>query len=116
MLDVEGSYLAECFWPGVTPEAVQAADLRARRRVAQLHEEGFPLRYLGSLVVPGDEVVVFEFAAPSQEIVAQLCLEAELPVDRVVESVRLGKVGQTHGEAAGGGGRGPERDGAAGET
>jgi hypothetical protein len=60
-------------------------------RVAELCEQGSTLRYLGSVVVPGDEVVVFEFDAPSPEAVAQVCLEAELPVDRVVESVRLGR-------------------------
>jgi hypothetical protein len=85
------SYLAECFWPGVTREAVEAADRRARKRAAELHKKGSSIRYVGSLVMPGDEVVVFEFDATSEEAVAQLCQDAEIPVDRLVESVRVGQ-------------------------
>jgi hypothetical protein len=95
---VKGNYLAECFWPGVTREQVESADERARLRVAELSEHGLTLRYVGSLMLPGDEVVVFEFEASTRELVAQVCIEAELPVDRVVESVRLGHVGHTHAE------------------
>jgi hypothetical protein len=49
---MEATYLVECFWPGVTREAVEAANERARERAALLRREGSSLRFLGSLLVP----------------------------------------------------------------
>jgi len=78
-------FLVECFWPGVTRELVEAANARAR--TAALHSAS--LRFLGSLLVPGDEVVLFQFTAASSEDVVRTSREAELPFDRVAESVWL---------------------------
>ena len=84
---MEATYLVECFWPGVTQEAVEAANGRARERAAALGREGSSLRFLGSLFVPADEVVFFQFTATSSEEVARASLEAQLPFDRVALSV-----------------------------
>jgi hypothetical protein len=86
---VEATYLVECFWPGVTREAVEAANERARARAALLRREGSSVRFLGSLLVPADEVVFFQFTATSSEEVARASLEAQLPFDRVALSVWL---------------------------
>ena len=69
----------------MTRELVEAANERARG--AALHSTS--LRFLGSLLVPGDEVVLFEFTALSSEDVVRTSREAELPFDRVAESLRL---------------------------
>jgi hypothetical protein len=86
---METTYLVECFWPGVTREAVEAANARARDRAALLRREGSSLRFLGSLLVPDDEVVFFQFRATSSEEVARASLEAQLPFDRVAVSLWL---------------------------
>jgi hypothetical protein len=86
---VETTYLVECFWPGLTREAVEAANGRARERAAALREAGSSLRFLGSLLLPGDEVVFFQFAGASREEVVRASLEAALPFDRVAASVWL---------------------------
>src|SRR5260370_29119325 len=78
---MDATYLVECFWPGVTREVVEAANGRARERTAALRREGSSLRFLGSLLVPSDEVVFFQFLATSSEEVARVSLEAELPFD-----------------------------------
>jgi hypothetical protein len=83
------TYLVECFWPGVTREAVMAANARARERAAALRRTGSALRFLGSLLLPGDEVVFFQFSAASREEVTQASREAALPFDRVALSVWL---------------------------
>jgi len=86
---LEATYLVECFWPGVTREAVEAANGRARERAALLRQEGSSLRFLGSLLVPGDEVVFFQFTATSRDEVTRASREAELPFDRVAASLWL---------------------------
>ncbi len=83
-----GTYMAECFWPGVTDELVEDAALRARRAVAELKREGKPISYVGSILVPEDEVVFFQFEGPSADVVREASGRAELPIERVVESVR----------------------------
>ncbi len=78
-------FLVECFWPGVTRELVEAANARAR--AAALHSAS--LRFLGSLLVPGDEVVLFQFVAASSDEVVRTSREADLPFDRIAESLWL---------------------------
>jgi hypothetical protein len=82
------TYIAECFWPGVTDELVEDAGLRASRAVAELRSEGKPISYVGSILVPEDEVVFFQFEGPSADIVREASGRAELPIERVVESVQ----------------------------
>ena len=83
------TYLLECFWPGVTDETVRAAARRLRRAARELAGTGPPLRYLGSQLVPGDEVVFFEVEAGSEEAAGELARRAEIPVERVVGSLRV---------------------------
>jgi hypothetical protein len=77
-------YLAECFWPGVTEAAL--ADLDARVCAAV----GAEVRYLGSVLVPGDEVVLCFFEGASAEAVRALAEQAGVPFERIVPSVRGG--------------------------
>ena len=81
-------FLVECFWPGVTREQVEAANARAT--AVALHLAGSSLHFIGSLFLPGDEVVWFEFTGATQAEVVTASREAELPFDRVAESIRLG--------------------------
>jgi hypothetical protein len=83
-----GEYLVECFWPGVSIADVDRLDRRARVIARRSRRRGIPVRYLGSLLVPDDEVVLFEFQAGSAEIVAQTSAQTGLPFQRVVPAVR----------------------------
>jgi hypothetical protein len=80
---VDATYLVECFWPGVPSEGVKAATNRAHEQATALRREGSSLRFLGSLLIPSDEVVFFQFLAASTEEVIRASREAELPFDRV---------------------------------
>ena len=84
------TYLVECFWPGVTREAVEAAAERARTRAVALRREGSSLRFLGSLLIQADEVVFFQFSASTSDEVVRASRAAELPFDRVAASLWLG--------------------------
>jgi len=89
-------YLVECFWPGVTRAEVEAANTRARAAVRG--HRGDSLRFVGALLVPGDEVVWFQFSAGSSDEVVRTSLEAKLPFDRIAESLWLGPEGDGESE------------------
>jgi hypothetical protein len=74
-------FIVERYWPGVTEADVRlaAAALRAA--------DGADVRYLGSILMPGDEVVLFRFDAVSAEQVAASGARAGLRCDRVVSAV-----------------------------
>jgi hypothetical protein len=82
-----GEYLVECFWPGVDADAVRALDARAALSADELTRAGTPVRYLGSLLMRADEVVLclFEGAESSVRLAAE---RAEMPCERVLEAAR----------------------------
>ncbi len=76
------SFMAECFWPGVRTADVRELDERARRSTA-----GTGVRYLGSVLMPQDEVVLCEFEGAADAV--RLVVErAAIPFDRIVETRR----------------------------
>jgi hypothetical protein len=79
-------FVAECFWPGVSRAELEAAEARARASTAALSSEGEPVRYVGSLLFPSNEVVFFQFDAASAEAVRRASERARLPFERIVES------------------------------
>jgi hypothetical protein len=80
-------YVAECFWPDVGERDLEALDERATRVVARLAEEGEPVRYLGSLLMRSDEVVLCFFQG-SEAAVRKAALRARVPLERIVEAAR----------------------------
>lgn len=83
------TYLAECFWPGVTPAEVMALDDRASLSAGRASRCGQEIRYLGSMLVPEDEVVFCFFAGPTPDTVASVAREAQIPFARIVASTDL---------------------------
>jgi hypothetical protein len=53
-----GEFLAECFLPGVDDARVRDLDERAARGAAELTRAGARVRYLGSILMREDEVVL----------------------------------------------------------
>jgi hypothetical protein len=78
-----GGFIVERYWPGVT----EADVLRAA--AALQAAAGADVRYLGSILMPGDEVVLFRFGAPGAPGVAALAAQAGLRCDRLVPAVFL---------------------------
>jgi hypothetical protein len=79
-------YLAECLWPGVTQAEMDDVDARARSSAEVDAQRG--VRYLGSILMPGDEVVFFVFTGPSARAVQAVATGAEIPFERIVPSIR----------------------------
>jgi hypothetical protein len=82
-----GEYVVVCFWPGVDAEAVRRLDARAATSADELTRGGTPVRYLGSLLMREDEVVLclFEGAEPAVREAAE---RAEVPFERILEAAR----------------------------
>jgi hypothetical protein len=86
---VKPTFLVECFWPGVTSDAVESANHRARDGAAALRVGGGSVRFLGSWFIPGDEIVFFHYTASSEQEVVRALRDANLPGDRVTASLWL---------------------------
>jgi hypothetical protein len=82
-----GEFVAECFLPGVDEEAARALDARAATCAAELTRGGEPVRYLGSLLMRADEVLLCLFEGPEQAV-RQAVERAAIPCERIVEATR----------------------------
>ena len=86
-------YTAKCYWPGVTEDKLRIASERAREGGAKRN-----IAYRGAIYLPGDELVLCLFEAPSREAVKQSSERAGMPCERVIESVWIeprGKGGES---------------------
>lgn len=82
------SYLVECFWPGVSSEQAAAAARRAQRAARGLRRHGRAAHFLGSILIPDDEMVFCLFEG-SEADVRTASEQAGVPFERVLESVRI---------------------------
>lgn len=77
--------MAECFWPGVEDADLEALDRRVEQAIAALlPADG--VRYLGSLLLREDEVVLCEFEGGA-EAVHGVAERAEVPFERILAAV-----------------------------
>jgi hypothetical protein len=82
-----GEYVVECFWPGVRDVDLQALDDRATAAAAELALAGENVRYLGSMLMRADEVVLCLFAG-SEAAVLTASERASIPLERILEAAR----------------------------
>jgi hypothetical protein len=79
--DADGFFVAECFWPGVHETDMQALEERIHGALAD------GVRYLGSLLMRADEVVLCQFEGRA-EAVRETAERARIPFERILESAR----------------------------
>ncbi len=80
------SYVAECFWPGVTRVELEALDTRASLFAGRTSGSEQPVRYIGSMLMPEDEVVFCFFEGPSADAIAGAARGAQIPFARILAS------------------------------
>jgi hypothetical protein len=84
------TFMAECFWPGVTAQKVAGLGARVRQASHAIScGDGFA-RYLGSILVPQDEIALLLLEAASIDAATELAQHAAIPSERILEIVRLG--------------------------
>lgn len=87
MPDGPTTFIAECFWPGVDETAVDALNARAASATEALAAAGHAVRFVGSILLPDDEVVLCEFEG-TEPLVRCASEAAEIPFARIVKSAR----------------------------
>ena len=99
-----GWQIAECLLPGMT---LPAAEELAQRITAELASRPRPgVSFLGSLLMPGDEVLLCLFSGPRADVLA-VSERAGLPFERVLPCVGLGALAAAAGDSRSGPGAGP---------
>jgi hypothetical protein len=83
------TFMAECFWPGVTRQKVADAGERTRQAAGVLTAHGRSSRYVGSILVPSDEIALCLFEAPSDAAATALGEAAAIPFERILRIVQL---------------------------
>jgi hypothetical protein len=81
-------FLVESYWPGVSAERVAAADAETQRALEVLGG-GDQARYLGSMLVPEDELLLRLFAGGQPALISEANARAGIPVERVVKVLAL---------------------------
>jgi hypothetical protein len=84
--DVSGSFVVECFWPEVKEADLQLLDRRIRDALNTV--DGPEVRYLGSILMCDDEVVLCQFEGDPAAVRAA-AQRAEVPFARILRTTRL---------------------------
>ncbi len=79
------SFLVEAYTP--TAAALSEIETRARLASVELQREGTPVRYVRSILIPGDETCLHLFQGPSVEAVREASERAGFSAQRIVEAV-----------------------------
>ena len=77
MAEHAASFVAECYWPDVREEDVRALD---QRIAASLEDD---VRYLGSVLIREDEVVLCQFEGTADAI-RRVAERARVPYERLL--------------------------------
>jgi hypothetical protein len=94
-------HVAECLLPGLSRATAEALGRRVRQEIAG--PSASQVSYLGSLLMPEDEVLLCLFAGPEAEVRA-VSERAGLPFERILTCVGVGW------RAGAGGGRGKDEN------
>jgi hypothetical protein len=82
-------YMADRNLPGITMEALAAAQKAAIQTGNKMTLEGKPVRYIRSTFVPSESRCMCLFEAPNRENVRELNETANIPFTRIVEAEDL---------------------------
>jgi hypothetical protein len=85
------SYVAECFWPDVQADDVRELDDRIEAAVEQLSGHAEVVRYVTSILVAEDEVVLCVFDG-SRAAVRRVAEQAGIPCERILEAVMTRRI------------------------
>jgi len=82
MADGAPTFVAECFWPDVEDADLKALDRRVESVIAEIPPDA-PVRYLGSILLREDEVVLCQFEGGA-EAVRTIAERAQVPFERIL--------------------------------
>lgn len=88
-MESAATFVAECFCPDVDDAEVRKLGARAARAATELAGRGRPVRYLGSLLMRDDEVVLFQFEGTA-DAVRSAAERARIPFERILATTSSG--------------------------
>jgi Protein of unknown function (DUF4242) len=77
------TYLVEHYRPGVSADGLKRWAALVRETAAEMEQQGRPVRYLRSTIVPADESLLCVLEASSEELVRELYASARIPFERL---------------------------------
>jgi hypothetical protein len=86
---VRRTYVVECYWPEDGEAALIAGAARATAAARDVRTAGRFVVFLGSVLIPGDEVCFWLFRGESLAGVEETGARTGLVVNRVVECIEL---------------------------
>ena len=84
-----GCYVVLRHLPGITPEGLTGAGLRAKSCAAEMTEEGTSIQWLRSFFIPETERTHCYFEAPSSDAVKEVNERANIPFSEIHEVQEL---------------------------
>jgi len=82
-------YVVTRHLPGITPDALMSAGLRAKSCAAEMTDEGTPIKWLRSFFIPKIEQTHCYFEAPSDDAVKEVNERANIPFNEIHEAQEL---------------------------
>ena len=83
----ENLYLVEHYSPGLTVDGLASWASRVRETAVAMGNEGWPVHYLRSAIVPADEALLCVFEADSEELVREVYARAGVPFERLSAAI-----------------------------
>ncbi len=80
-------YVAECLWPDVRESDLVALDERVSKQAGRLAAAGSAVRYIGSMLMREDEVVLCLFEG-ELEAIREAAEAAQIPFERILATTR----------------------------
>lgn len=75
--------------PGVTPDAVKAAGMRAKTCCSEMQTEGTDVRWIRSFYLPESDRTYCVFDAPTRDLVVEANERAQIPFEGIAEAVEM---------------------------
>ena len=82
-------FLVERYWPDVDVDELRRVLPRLESAATVMRSEGRQVDYIGSILMPVDQVVFTLVAATDEREIRQLNERAGLPVDRIAKAIAL---------------------------
>ncbi len=94
--------MVESYPVGLNAAQLTAAGQRAAALAERMRLQGVQVWLIESSLVPAEDALFCIFDAPSRAVVEELVLQAELPLERLVEVIDVGPTaGRPTGEVGG---------------
>lgn len=82
-------FMVERHLPGITPDQLQAAGLRAKTCCEEMKSEGEQIQWIRSFFLPKSEQTFCVFQAPNREAVVEANRRAQIPFKTIHEAMEM---------------------------